>query len=124
MYFSTLFTLASTLTMTLGSSYALPAKRQIISSAHGSTSSPISGTAIAPGEVFPFVYNEANACESGYTPISVVLVSQPASNETLTSDGEITQDDVLYDFGDYLIANFGKGPLLLPCLFDNAYGWC
>lgn len=91
----------------VGPASSLPAKRQIISSVHGTLAAPTTNTAIAAGEAFPFEFNTANLCESGYSPLSVWLLQQPPANLTMTSSGEFAEGDYLYKFGDFIVANFG-----------------
>lgn len=92
----------------VGSASSLPAKRQIISSVHGTLAAPNADAVIAPQETFPFSFETANLCESGYSPLSVWLLQQPPSDVSLTSSGEYAEGDYLYQFGDFLVANFGN----------------
>jgi len=98
----------------VGPASSLPAKRQIISSVHGTLAAPTTNTAIAAGEAFPFEFNTANLCESGYSPLSVWLLQQPPANLTMTSSGEFAEGDYLYKFGDFIVANFGLPPMNTP----------
>ncbi|EMD41454.1 hypothetical protein CERSUDRAFT_110029 [Gelatoporia subvermispora B] len=98
----------------VGSASSLPAKRQIISSVHGTLAAPNADAVIAPQETFPFSFETANLCESGYSPLSVWLLQQPPSDVSLTSSGEYAEGDYLYQFGDFLVANFGLPQMNTP----------
>lgn len=99
--------LLSVLSLFTGHGAGTPTKRQIIISAHGIIDAPSANTTIAPGATFAFEYSVANACESGYSPLTVWLLQQPPSDDDLTSDGVFAEGTYLYEFGKYLVPNFG-----------------
>ncbi|KAI0932786.1 hypothetical protein AcW2_001316 [Taiwanofungus camphoratus] len=105
--------LLSVLSLFTGHGAGTPTKRQIIISAHGIIDAPSANTTIAPGATFAFEYSVANACESGYSPLTVWLLQQPPSDDDLTSDGVFAEGTYLYEFGKYLVPNFG-----LPAMSD------
>ncbi|GBE83222.1 hypothetical protein BKA93DRAFT_725691 [Sparassis latifolia] len=106
----------STLVALAGHAASSPTKRQTIYN-YGTIDEPVVGTAIAPGETFPFEFTSVNLCESGYNPVSVWLLAEPPSDETFAVSGNyggFASGDYLYQFGDYLIPNFGLPPMNTP----------
>ncbi|KAL1952348.1 hypothetical protein VTO73DRAFT_1497 [Trametes versicolor] len=89
-------------------------KRQIVIPTHGTTVAPADGSTITPGTSFPFNYEHANACESGYSPISVYLSTSPPTSSDVTNAGELADGSFVFHFGDYLIPNFGLPPMETP----------
>lgn len=104
---STLLPLLSVLSVFIGQAASLPAKRQTVVPVQGSVAAPSSNDDIAPGATFDFNFESVNYCESGYEPITVYLLEQPPSSDDLTSDGTFAEGSYLYEFGEWLIPNFG-----------------
>ncbi|OCH94156.1 hypothetical protein OBBRIDRAFT_789495 [Obba rivulosa] len=111
---SALLSIISVTGLLVGSALSLPAKRQIVSSVHGTLVAPTPDTSIAPQEAFPFTFDTVNLCESGYSPLSVWLLQQPPANVMMTTSGEFADGDYLFKFGDFLVANFGLPQMNTP----------
>ncbi|KAJ7929756.1 hypothetical protein B0H13DRAFT_2180992 [Mycena leptocephala] len=75
----------------------------------GSITAPASGTSIATGDSIPFNYIDSNWCHEGYTPITVWLSDSAPTG--LNATGELPEGTYIDYFGEYLIPNFGLGPL-------------
>ncbi|OBZ79872.1 hypothetical protein A0H81_00291 [Grifola frondosa] len=116
------------LTTWLGLVAATPAsaKRQIIYPAAGIINAPVAGTAIAPGATFPFSYSVRNVCESGYSAFTVWLLPAPPTNADLDASGNFVAGSYLYDFGEYVVANFGApSEISVPsCEWTDIESWC
>lgn len=107
-FFTSTFLSALALSATSFTQAASLAKRQIVIPTHGTTVAPANGSTITPRTSFPFNYEHANACESGYSPISVYLSTSPPTSSDVTNAGELANGSFVFHFGDYLIPNFGK----------------
>lgn len=90
-------------------------KRQIVIPTHGTTVAPADSSTITPKTMFSFNYENANACESGYSPISVYLSTSPPTSADVTNAGELVDGSFVFHFGDYLIPNFGERAMIRKC---------
>ena len=81
-------------------------KRQVVPD-HGTTLEPTDGSTIAPGTNFPFSYQRRNACNTGYSPITVYLSTAAPASSDVTPDGHLASGSFILHWGDYLYANFG-----------------
>ncbi|RDX43946.1 hypothetical protein OH76DRAFT_1487495 [Lentinus brumalis] len=89
-------------------------KRQQVVSAHGTTTAPANGSTIVPGSTFPFHYSDSNFCESGYSLISVYLSTSAPTAADVTTSGGLVDGSFSFDFGNFLIPNFGLPPMTTP----------
>lgn len=83
-------------------------KRQTVSPDHGTINSPAVNSVIAAGDVFPFEFDSVNPCNSEHEPVTLYITTKPATVDILTSDGKVKEAAVLFDFGDFVVTNFGK----------------
>ncbi|CDO68801.1 hypothetical protein BN946_scf184805.g10 [Trametes cinnabarina] len=116
MHFSTTTLLSAIALATASFSHAATlaaTKRQGVVPTHGLTVQPVAGSAITPGDPFAFRYENANACESGYSPMAVYL-SASAPMDADVRGGELVDGSFEYKFGDFLIANFGLPSMGTP----------
>ncbi|KAH9927437.1 uncharacterized protein BXZ73DRAFT_90716 [Epithele typhae] len=84
-----------------------------LSAASGTTVEPTNGETIDPDTSFPFDYENANICHSGYSHISVYL-SDSAPTSADISGGELVAGSFIFKFGDWLIPNFGLPAMTNP----------
>ncbi|TFY68169.1 hypothetical protein EVJ58_g1173 [Rhodofomes roseus] len=82
-------------------------KRQDVVSVHGTINEPAESAAIAPGATFDFDFESVNYCESGYEPITVYLFENEPDVSDMNADGSFPESAYLYEFGEWLIPNFG-----------------
>lgn len=102
---STLLALVPALTTSLAAS--VPLRRQDVVAAHGSISLPGTYDAIAPGATFNFGFDSVNYCESGYEPVTIWLLETPPTVEDMTTNGTFATGTYLFEFGEWLVPNFG-----------------
>ena len=84
--------------------------RQDVVPTHGNIAAPAQSAAIAPGETFDFDFESVNYCESGYEPITVYLFENEPDVSQMNADGTFNESLYLYQFGQWLIPNFGTPP--------------
>ncbi|RPD58478.1 hypothetical protein L227DRAFT_612910 [Lentinus tigrinus ALCF2SS1-6] len=89
-------------------------KRQQVVSAHGTTTEPVDGSTITPGSTFPFHYSDVNFCESGYSPIHIYLSTSAPTAVDVTTSGGLVDGSFDFDFGNFLIPNFGLPAMSMP----------
>ena len=107
--------IALALSALVGQAAALPTtlvQRQIIVPTHGTIDVPAASAAIAPGAMFNFDFESVNYCESGYEPITVYLFENEPDDSQMNVDGTFNETLYLYEFGQWLIPNFGMSPSL------------
>ncbi|KZT70308.1 hypothetical protein DAEQUDRAFT_737516 [Daedalea quercina L-15889] len=105
------------LTALVGQATAMPARlvrRQDVVSVHGTIDAPAEAAAIAPGATFDFEFDSVNYCESGYEPIVVYLFANEPDVSDMNTDGSFPESAYLYEFGEWLIPNFGLSPQQSP----------
>ncbi|CCM05548.1 uncharacterized protein FIBRA_07775 [Fibroporia radiculosa] len=105
--FGYLFPLVSVVSALVGHAASVPTKRQYVVPSHGSIVAPSGNASIVPGAIFDFDFDSINYCESGYEPITVWLLEQEPTDADVTSDGVFPNGTYLYNFGEWLIPNFG-----------------
>ncbi|KAJ7450047.1 hypothetical protein B0H11DRAFT_1646752, partial [Mycena galericulata] len=75
----------------------------------GTITEPVAGASISIGAVIPFNYDDLNWCHDDYSPITIWLsASEPTG---LNATGGLPEGTYIDYFGEYLIANFGIGPM-------------
>ena len=102
--------IALALTALVSQAAAVPTtlvQRQIVVPTHGTIDAPAEDAAIAPGEIFDFDFESVNYCESGYEPITVYLFESEPDVSQMNADGTFNETLYLYQFGEWLIPNFG-----------------
>ncbi|KAF7317161.1 hypothetical protein HMN09_00450900 [Mycena chlorophos] len=101
----TLLAFASSVPL-LARAVAIAVEQRTVSTEHGTISAPTAGASAASGASIPFAYIDNNWCHDGYSTITVWLTdAEPTANDVNSTSGEL--DDALYQFGTYLIPNFG-----------------
>lgn len=108
--------------LSVAASTILPRQNQ--SPETGSLVSPTSGTEIAPGASFAFEYGANDWCHQGYSNFVVYLTPGPdaptyadvtsTAGNTQNSEGELEEGTYLYNFGRFLVANFGLPSMGTP----------
>ncbi|KAI1786053.1 hypothetical protein LXA43DRAFT_898621 [Ganoderma leucocontextum] len=98
----------------------------VVWSNHGTTEAPAQGTAIAPGEAFPFSYREANMCKDDAVKVSSYLSREPPTATDVMPEGQLAPGSFVYHFGDWTVSNWGlpsNNPppqtLVMPVLTDT-----
>jgi len=97
----------------VGQAAAVPTRlvqRQDVVPTHGDIDAPAQSASIAPGATFDFDFESVNYCESGYEPITVYLFANEPDVSDMNTDGSFPESAYLYEFGQWLIPNFGLPP--------------
>ncbi|EJF58489.1 hypothetical protein DICSQDRAFT_173001 [Dichomitus squalens LYAD-421 SS1] len=102
-------------TLALLASAFSPANAAPSQGAHGVTVRPADGETVVAGAPFPFEYAPANACHDGYTPIGVYIGREaPSFEKDVQDNGHLRPGSFIFQFGDWLIPNFGLPPSQPP----------
>ncbi|KAF7312028.1 hypothetical protein MIND_00214800 [Mycena indigotica] len=87
-------------------------QQRTVSSNHGTITSPSTGTLVSNvgGDAIPFAYSDSNWCHNGYSTTTAWLLDYEPTTANIDAATGLPSNPI-YQFGTYLIPNFGLPPL-------------